>query len=91
METKEEAKKMKTYETPRVEQINMMQILMKRLGMQTDEETDQTDQNSSIHNGHCYQQENSQIQPQGSVELQDERTRISRKNHEGTSLCQRAN
>ena len=56
-----------------------------------DEETNQTAQNSSIHNGHCYQQEHSQVQPQDSVELQDERTGILRENQEGASLNQRGN
>ena len=64
-----------------------------------DEETDQTAQNNSMHNRHCYQQENSQVQlqdsvelqPQDSVELQDERTGIRRESPEGLGLNQRGN
>ena len=44
-----------------------------------------------MYNGHCYQQENSQVQPQDGVELQDERTGILEENHERAGLNQRGN
>ena len=77
MEINEETKKVKIYEAPRVEQNQYDVDTDEEIG-HADEETDQTAQNSSIHNGHCYQQENSDVQPQDSVELQDERTGILR-------------
>ena len=86
METNEETKKVKIYEAPRVEQNQYDEDTDEEIG-HADEETDQTAQN----NGHCYQQENSQVQPQGSVELQDERTGILKENHEGACLNQRGN
>ena len=88
METNEETKKVKIYEERRVEQNQYDVDNDEKIG-HAYEETDQTAQNSSIHNGHCYQQENSQVQPQDSVELQDERTGILREKHEGASLNQR--
>ena len=81
---------MKIYEAPRVEQDQYDVDTDEEIG-HIDEETDQTAQSNSIHNGHCYQQENSQVQPQDSVELQDERTGILGENHEGAGLNQRGN
>ena len=91
METNEETKKVKeVHEAPRVEQNQYDVDTDEEIG-HADEETDQTAQNSSIPIGHCYQQENSQVQPQDSVELQDEKTGILRENNEGASLNQREN
>ena len=90
VETNEETKKVKIYEAPRVEQNQYDVDTDKEIGY-TDEETDQTTQKSSKHHSHCYQQENSQVQPQDSVELQDERTVTLRENHEGAGLNQRGN
>ena len=96
METNEETKKLKIYEARRVEQNQHDVDIDEEIG-HADEESDQTAPNSSIHNGHCYQQENSQIQPQDSVELQlqdsvelqDERVEIHREIHEGDGINQR--
>ena len=95
METNEETKKLKIYEAPRVEQNQHDVDIDEEIG-HADEQSDQTAQNSSTHNGHCYQQENSQmqpqdsveLQPQDSVELQDERAEIRREIHEGDGLNQ---
>ena len=72
METNEETKKVKMYEAPRVKQNQYDVDTDEEIG-HADEETDQTAQNNSIHDGHCYQQENSQVQPHASVEIQDEK------------------
>ena len=85
METNEETKKMKTYEAPREEQNQYDVDTDEEIG-HAGEQTDHIAQNSSIHNGHCYQQENSQVQPHDNVELQDKRTGILRENHKGAGL-----
>ena len=90
METNGEAKKMKMYETPRVGQNQYDVDTDVKIG-HTDEETYQTAQNRPIHNGHSFQQHNSQVQAQGSVELQDQSTGTHRANHEGAGLNQRGN
>ena len=53
METNEETKKVKICEAPIVEQ-NQYDADSNEEIRHADEETDQTAQNSSIHNGHCY-------------------------------------
>ena len=91
-------KKQKKLKLSRVEQNQHDVDTDEEIG-HADEEKDQTAQNSSIHDGNCYQQENSQVQPQDSVELQpqdsvelqDARTGIHRESHEGDSLNQRGN
>ena len=81
---------MKIYEAPRVEQ-NQHDVDIDEENGHADEEPDQTAPNSSIHTGHCYQQENSQMQLQDSVEPQDEQVEIRREIHEGDGENQRRN
>ena len=90
METIEETKKLKIYEAPRVEQ-NQHDVDIDEENGHADEEPDQTAPNSSIHTGHCYQQENSQMQLQDSLEPQDEQVEIRREIHEGDGVNQRRN